>query len=145
MSKAIKFKNKNNEPVYPCSYYPIGSIYLSLNDVNPSTYFGGTWERYAKGRTLVSIDESQSEFNNVGKTGGSKYTEAHGHPFKVVKDNETNSGGGLPIANNSQGTNNGGSPPVPAGDANCAVGTFGTGNSGNLQPYITCYMWKRTA
>lgn len=25
------------------------------------------------------------------------------------------------------------------------TGTAGSGNSGNVQPYITCYMWKRTA
>lgn len=24
--------------------YPIGSVYESVNNVNPSTYFGGTWQ-----------------------------------------------------------------------------------------------------
>lgn len=27
------------------SLYPIGSIYMSVNNVNPSTIFGGTWEQ----------------------------------------------------------------------------------------------------
>jgi len=35
--------------------YPIGSIYMSVNNVNPSALFGGTWERYAEGRTLIGV------------------------------------------------------------------------------------------
>lgn len=42
-SKGVKFKNKNNEYIYPCPFYPIGSIYVSTSSTNPSTYFGGTW------------------------------------------------------------------------------------------------------
>ena len=42
-SKAIRFRNKNNEDIYPCPYMPVGSIYRSINTTNPSTYFGGTW------------------------------------------------------------------------------------------------------
>jgi hypothetical protein len=45
VSKAIVFRNHQNEKIYPCPYMPIGSIYLSVNITNPSTYFGGTWEQ----------------------------------------------------------------------------------------------------
>lgn len=52
--------------------YPIGSIYMSIQDTNPSVFFGGTWERIAKGKTLVGVDESDTDFNASSKTGGEK-------------------------------------------------------------------------
>ena len=33
--------------------YPVGSIYLSVNDTDPATLFGGTWERISQGRSLL--------------------------------------------------------------------------------------------
>ena len=47
--------------------YPIGSIYLCVTDSDPSTLFGGTCERIAKGRTLVGVDESHADFNTTQK------------------------------------------------------------------------------
>lgn len=52
--------------------YPIGSIYISINDINPATLFGGTWQQFGKGRTLVGVDENDNDFNIVQKTGGEK-------------------------------------------------------------------------
>ena len=34
--------------------YPVGSIYMSINDVSPDTLFGGTWVRIQNGRFLIS-------------------------------------------------------------------------------------------
>ena len=51
--------------------YPIGSIYISVNNVNPEQLFGGTWVRFGEGKTLFGIDSS-SDFNESEKTGGSK-------------------------------------------------------------------------
>ena len=35
MSKGIRFKNKNNEHIYPCAYMPVGAIYKSTSNTNP--------------------------------------------------------------------------------------------------------------
>ncbi len=52
--------------------YPVGSIYISYSATNPQTLFGGTWEAFGKGQTLVGIDTSSTEFKTLGQTGGAK-------------------------------------------------------------------------
>lgn len=47
--------------------YPVGSIYMSTNDVDPSTLFGGTWQRI-EDKFLLS---KGSSYNTLGATGGS--------------------------------------------------------------------------
>ena len=69
MSKAIQFRNRNNEKIYPCPYYPIGSIYLSVNSTNPGTIFGGTWQRLTGG-FLYGCVNSSGEGNGTGKSTG---------------------------------------------------------------------------
>ena len=53
--------------------YPKGSIYTTVDeDFDPNKIFIGTWERYAKGKTLVGVDENDSTFDASEKIGGSK-------------------------------------------------------------------------
>lgn len=53
--------------------YPIGSIYLTVNaNIEPSTLFGGEWELISQGKTLVGVDENDTDFNAPRKTGGEK-------------------------------------------------------------------------
>lgn len=59
--------------------YPVGSIYISVNNVNPSGFFGGSWVAFASGKTLVGVDTSQGEFNAVEKPGGHKELQSHTH------------------------------------------------------------------
>ena len=149
MSKSIQLKNKDNEKMYPLPYYPVGSIYLSVNNTNPSKWFGGTWEQIAKGRTLVGVDTSQSEFNTVKKTGGSKYIQNHTHLSRAVKEtwgqiNNQDHQSTLPMSSNTNGNNMGWSNYGNETSVG-SVQSVPTGNSGNLQPYFTCYIWCRTA
>lgn len=59
--------------------YPVGSVYTSVSDHNPSIWLGGTWVSFGSGRTLVGVDTGQSEFNSVEKPGGHKELQSHAH------------------------------------------------------------------
>lgn len=146
MSKSIQLRNKDNEKMYPHPYYPVGSIYLSVNNTNPSKWFGGIWEQIAKGRTLIGVDTSQSEFNTVKKTGGEKthtltVDEIPSHNHNVNKDYglfyHSMSTSQWQLTNNSNGGVQKGSPT--------SDNTGGGQAHNNLQPYFTCYIWLRTA
>lgn len=118
--------------------YPVGSIYMSINDTNPGTIFGGTWTAWGTGRVPVGIDTTDTDFSTVEKTGGSKFLQAHSHRVGVPWAQSGSAGQGYPLTQAGQNYYN-----YQGGSA--IMENTGTGDSGNLQPYITCYMWKRTA
>lgn len=125
---------------YILKAYPVGSIYLSINSTNPSVYFGGSWQQIARGRTLVGVDTSDSDFNVAQKTGGSKFLQKHTHMTKTRANWSKVEATWDALA---RGPAESGSIELKREDY--AVQEEGTGDSGNLQPYFTCYIWKRTA
>lgn len=44
--------------------YPIGSIYISTSNTNPSEFIGGTWESYGEGRTLIGAGTGTDSNSN---------------------------------------------------------------------------------
>lgn len=137
MDKNIQFKN-GSEKIYPNPFWPVNSIYISILDENPTKHFGGTWEKFGVGRTLVGVDTNQSEFNTVKKTGGHKEMQSHEH--NIVYAN------GTPIQLNTGGNKyslNWGLNGSNVG-YDIKTTTVGNGNSQNLQPYITVFFWLRT-
>ena len=116
-------------------YYPVGAIFQSTVNTDPSTLMGGTWERFGNGRTLVGVNEADSDFNTPNKTGGSKTT--------------TN----LMLQGTAYGGLSGGSTGgeyrgrvwvSPTTLVNTAAGATSF-NQNIVQPYVTVYMWRRTA
>ena len=68
--------------------YPIGSIYITLVNTNPSETIGGEWRRVAEGRCLVGVSAERNI--TLRKTGGSITTTlnesnipAHDHTVNI--------------------------------------------------------------
>lgn len=67
--------------------WPIGSIYTSVNNVNPGTFFGGVWNRFAEGKTIFGVQSNgaDGDFTYTESGRGSK-THLHstgGHALSV--------------------------------------------------------------
>ena len=87
--------------------YPVGSIYLSTSITTASDIskkFGGTWEAYGTGKTLVGVDTSNTNFNTVSKTGGSSTTTlttsnlpSHNHNIPSLSGTAAATGSGYSI------------------------------------------------
>ena len=155
--------------------YPVGSIYMSVNATNPSAYFGGTWVAWGAGRVPVGINTADENFNTVEKTGGAATVTlttaqmpAHTHTFtgssattsskgahthNVGRDGDGASGSSTYTVHSAGVSGAGGTSPTNSAGAHTHTltakgtnaNTGGGGAHSNLQPYIVCYMWKRTA
>lgn len=158
MNKGVQLKDDTGN-IYPCPYYPVGSIYISVMNTNPSAFFGGVWERFANGRVLVGVDENQSEFATVNKTGGNKNLQKHNHTMNDAGNHihKTDYGETIAVgrwqwqANSSTYAANDNQNGYLlrgmgyAGNHNHTINNSGSGDSGNLQPYIAVYMWRRVS
>lgn len=165
--------------------YPVGAIYMSIDSTNPEYIFGGTWEAFAQGRTLIGMGSNgTTNYTTVGATGGSE-THSHdlsNHTHTSAAHTHNLSGDGWALLNPSAQSNflwyrvktvtafNENARSQITGTANTQnLGTSDRGielggktnsttpgNTGgpsanytstnsSMQPYITVYMWKRTA
>ena len=129
--------------------YPVGAIYMSVNSTNPGNLFGGKWEQI-KDRFMLACGDTYT----AGSTGG----EAQ-HTLTV---------GEMPLhRHTSDSYMNGYADSVTSEQDYCTWVNHGTadnhdpnwGESGpvrtswvggsqphnNMPPYLTVYMWKRTA
>ena len=151
--------------------YPVGAIFLSTVNTNPATYLGfGTWSIWGSGRVPVGVNTSDSNFNTVEKTGGASthtltLAQIPGHTHSVsgtaasngahthqlgINADSVQKGSNYDKPNNASATTSKGYTSTSAGAhthsvSGTAASQGGSGAHNNLQPYITCYMWKRTA
>jgi hypothetical protein len=151
--------------------YPVGSIYINAGvTTNPATLLGfGTWVAFGAGRVMVGLNGSDSLFDALEETGGSKdavvvshqhtgttdgQNAQHNHNFTIGRDFDGTKPSSTGVGFGSFGfiNSNGFQDTLSTGNNNQDHGhnftTNFAGSSGtnaNLQPYITVAMWKRTA
>jgi hypothetical protein len=140
--------------------YPVGSIYTNAtSSTNPGTLLGfGTWTAFGAGRVMVGFDSGNALFDTAEETGGSanaiNVSHTHtatstvtdpGHIHTTLGYGSGNSatyanGGGVAQTNNSTAS------ATTGISVSTSISTEGSsGTNANYQPYITVYMWKRTA
>ena len=113
--------------------YPVGSIYMSVNDTNPATLFGGTWEQI-KDKFLLSCGDTYAN----GSTGGEAthtltVDELPPHSHTYLAFDYT--------VQPASGT-------ITSGHTGYDVSSTSTVGGGqphnNMPPYLAVYVWKRT-
>ena len=140
-------------------FYPVGSIYTNATvATNPGTLLGfGTWTAFGAGRVMVGFDAGNALFDTAEETGGSADATlpSHTHTATVTDSGHTHTGNVIGALSGGGGLEEGGGAPnyqfgnnivsatTGISVTNASAGTSGT--NANYQPYITVYMWKRTA
>ena len=137
MKKAITLKDEDGNVIFPCPYYPVGAIYMSVNDHNPKDIFGGEWEQiqdvfllgcgslYENGSKggeathKLTINEMPSHNHGAVSTSGSKNTSIALYPFSMIQQNYN------------------------LIDGNVIRPTGGNQAHNNMPPFLAVYIWKR--
>lgn len=117
--------------------YPVGSIYMSINNVSPATLFGGKWVQI-KGRFLLGA----SDVYKANTTGGEvahtlTNDEMPNHQHSIWFPNS----GGEQSA--EIGYPETGSKNTYYAEASKTSGTGGGAAHNNMPPYLVVYMWRR--
>ena len=145
--------------------YPVGSVYTNASvSTNPGTLLGfGTWTAFGAGRVPVGFDSTNALFDSAEETGGSANAIVVSHTHTATTTS-TDSGHSHGSTVGSGFISNGGSEQLAGGNnlnfgrpnttatatasisSTTTVASAGSsGTNANYQPYITVYMWKRTA
>lgn len=119
--------------------YPVGAVYISMNQTSPQTLFGGTWTQI-QGRFLIGAGTAYP----AGSTGGeathtltASEIPDHTHTFKYTGQSVTTGVNSIRLyqaASNQYNAYSGGQSSNCGGQAH-----------NNLPPYMAVYMWTRTA
>ena len=125
--------------------YPVGSIYLSVNNTNPSTLFGGVWQQI-KDTFLLAAGDTYT----AGSTGGEathtltkQEMPAHDHKGPARYDNDYVDN--FPVASTGSYPQAIGAVPTASSHTLTLTSNGGGQAHNNMPPYLTVYMWQRTA
>ncbi len=152
--------------------YPVGSIYISVNNTNPKNLFGGTWEQLKNAFLYANAGTSYSSGNGTGTTTNAS-TGSTGGPSTNTSGSTTLTINQIPAHSHSVSTDMAKNEATGFGLVNSESfmdrvivnGTTKTGNAGGGQghthtlsshthslnshkhniPYLAVFVWKRTA
>ena len=122
--------------------FPINKIEVFFDAEDHSNFLGFQWEMVSQGRIPIGLDTSDTDFNEIGKTGGEKEViltidQIPPHDHKDGKLNEAidanNGGRSAVIVHKSE------SGTIPT------TKTGGGQPHNNMPPYIVMAFWKRIA
>ena len=109
-------------------FYPVGSIYMSVNSTNPSQTVGGVWASYGQGRKLIGAGSNGVTNYTNGSTGGSSTKKlstsnisSHSHTI-TPSGTVTSSFSGTSVNTNTTGSH---SHTLPMKDAASEVKGYG--------------------
>lgn len=142
MKKAITLKDENGNLIYPCPYYPVGAIYMSVTNHNPATIFGGQWEQIQD----VFLLGCGAIYKNGSKGGEASHQltvsemPKHNHWTREIAPglyagwgNKSHDG----WITQALYQNNGGTWDTDYSGGNA--------KHNNMPPYLAVYIWKRIA
>lgn len=122
------------------SLYPVGSIYLSVTNVSPASFVGGTWEQL-KDRFLIGAGGGYS-----GGTTGGEAMNAHYHQMPVGYDGNQLYATTLPNGGGVYNLSGKYVPSVYMNETNPVyLSNTESAELNNMPPYLAVYMWKRIA
>ncbi|WP_291630648.1 hypothetical protein [Clostridium sp.] len=134
--------------------YPIGSIYMSVNDTSPASIFGGSWEKI-KDTFLLGSGDTYTNGNSGGEaTHKLTYGEMpiHNHDERFSNSAYSSYEGFSEVSQEGTRTVNG--VLLPTYNYTSVTGAYNyltTGYKGNdeahnnMPPYLVVNMWKRVA
>lgn len=129
---------------------------MSVNDTDPGTFIGGTWEQI-KDRFLLAAGNTYA----AGSTGG-EATHTHKYGFQygayygaismeqdaqsgALQDGTGNPVGSAYVAESRSDVNNNVAQAVKTLQMSHYKSIADTSSASNMPPYLAVYAWKRTA
>lgn len=139
--------------------YPVGAIYISVNSTDPSILFGGTWEQI-EGRFLLasnstytagSVGGASTHTHNYGIKFGAYYNSLsiennpQGYVLAYKQDGTFSAGTNIASGSYTANVNNAAATSNKSASITHRVLQGNTSYTSNYPPYLSVYMWKRTA
>lgn len=133
--------------------YPVGSIYMSVNETSPEELFGGSWVRI-QSRFLLAAGDGYSAGSEGGEA--SHQLTASELPYIGGTINASSNGNTWGVFSAASGAFSKGTNDLPSSTASGASSSaqrsssvtmsFGGNQShNNMPPYLAVFIWKRTA